>query len=269
MQVTKTAPEWALQLFNKSVLKRRKYREVTALLGDFAGRRCLDVGSDNGVISYLLRQQGGDWSSADLNPQTVNAIRELVGDEVYQISGEALPFPDQTFDRVAIIDFLEHIPDDRRFVDELHRTLKPGGWLIINVPHHKSTALRRLRFRLGQTDEKHGHLRPGYTLDDLQGLLGDRFIVESAHTYSKFFSELIDTLIVFAVTTLKGGGHSEKGLVVTSSDLKANKSMFRLYSLIYPVVWVFSQLDALVPASGYMLIVKARKSEPTEHSRIA
>ena len=41
----------------------------------------------------------------------------LVRDEVYQISGEALPFPDQTFDRVAIIDFLEHIPDDRRFVD--------------------------------------------------------------------------------------------------------------------------------------------------------
>ena len=90
-------------------------------------------------------------------------------------------------------------------------------------------------------------------------MLGDRFRIEAAHTYSKFFSELIDTLIVGAVTALKGGGHTDKGLVVTGSDLKANKSMFRLYSLIYPVVWVFSQLDALVPTSGYMLILKAQK----------
>jgi len=260
MQAITTAPTWAIQLFNKSILKRRKFQEVTALLGNVAGQRCLDIGSDNGVISYLLRQRGGTWSSADLNPQTVTAIRELVGEEVYQITGEALPFPDETFDCVAIIDFLEHIPDDRRFVDELYRTLKPGGTLIVNVPHLKDSPLRRFRFRIGQTDEKHGHLRPGYTVDTLSIVFGNRFRIETAHTYSKFFSELIDTLIVFAVTTLKGGGHTDKGLVVTGSDLKANKSMFRLYSLIYPVVWVFSQLDALVPASGYMLILKAQKT---------
>jgi ubiquinone/menaquinone biosynthesis C-methylase UbiE len=258
---TMTTPDWALQLFNKSVLKRRKFREVTALLGDVRGRRCLDVGSDNGVISYLLRQMGGAWSSADLNAQTVGAIRELVWDEVYQIDGNALPFPDSTFDHVAIIDFLEHIPDDRRFIEELHRTLKPGGTLILNVPHLKQSALRRFRGWIGQTDEKHGHLRPGYNLDSICEVLGECFSIETAHTYSKFFSELIDTLIVFAVTTLKRGGQGAKGLVVTGSDLQANKSMFRLYSLIYPVVWVFSKLDALVPASGYMLIVKATNNK--------
>lgn len=253
--------DWAIQLFNKSVLKRRKFREVTAMLGDFSGQRCLDVGSDNGVISYLLRQMGGTWSSADLNPQTVSAIRELVGGEVYQISGDRLPFSANTFDKVAIIDFLEHIPDDRQFVDALHRVIKPGGTLILNVPHVKDSLLRRFRLAIGQTDEKHGHLRPGYTAPMICELLCERFKVETAHTYSKFFSELIDTLIVFAVTTLKRGGHTDKGLVVTGSDLKANKSMFRLYSLIYPVVWVFAKLDTLVPTSGYMLIVKATNTK--------
>jgi hypothetical protein len=34
---------------------------------------------------------------------------------------------------------------------------------------------------------------------------------------------------------------------------------FRLYGVIYPLVWTFSQLDRLVPASGYMLIATARR----------
>lgn len=267
MDMTVSSPAWALQLFDKSVLKQRKFAEVTALLGDVTGQRCLDVGADNGVISYLLRRRGGDWSSADLNAPTVAAIRELVGDEVYQIDGDALPFPDHTFDHVAIIDFLEHIPDDRRLIAELHRTIKPGGTLILNVPHLKDSPLRRFRLLIGQTDEKHGHVRPGYSLDTLCEVLGDCFAIETAHTYSKFFSELIDTLIVFAVTTLKRGKHSAKGMVITGSDLKANRSMFRLYSALYPVVWVFSQLDALVPTSGYMLIVKATSSKRSEGQR--
>jgi len=250
--------EMALRLFDKSVLKRRKFREVTALLGDPSSWRCLDVGGDNGVISYLLRGMGGKWSSADLNPQTVSAIRSLVGDEVYLLNGAVLPFSDATFDKVAIVDYLEHIHDDAGLVAELHRAMRPGGTLILNVPHLKRSPLRAFRHLIGQTDAKHGHVRPGYTPEAIRALLGDRFTVESAHTYSKFFSELIDTLIVFAVTTLKRGGHTNKGLVVTGSDLQANKSMFRLYSLIYPVVWAVSKLDALVPASGYMLIVKAK-----------
>ncbi len=66
------------QLFNRSVLKQRKYQEITALLGPTDLLDCLDIGSDNGVISYLLRQRGGTWQSADLDKQSVRAIQELV-----------------------------------------------------------------------------------------------------------------------------------------------------------------------------------------------
>ena len=55
--------EWALALFRRSVLKQRKLAEITAMLGPTAGLRCLDLGSDNGIVSLLLRRGGGDWAS--------------------------------------------------------------------------------------------------------------------------------------------------------------------------------------------------------------
>lgn len=255
-------PIWPIRLFNRSVLKQQKYNELVAMIGPSQGLACLDIGSDNGVISYLLRERGGRWKSADLDPQAVASIRELVGEEVYRLDGGRTPFRDNEFDGVVIVDFLEHISDDRGFVAELARIIKPGGFVIANVPHLKPSLLRRFRLAIGQTDEKHGHLRPGYSIESLRALLGDQFVIERHHTYSRFFAEAIDTLVVYAVSLLKrkkGDAHTQKGLLVTGNDMKAYQSMFRLYSLIYPIIWLVSRLDALLFfRSGYMLIARAR-----------
>jgi SAM-dependent methyltransferase len=259
---------WPVALFNKSVLKQRKLKEITTLLGKTDFLVCLDIGSDNGVISYLLRQRGGFWKSADLDENAVCSIRELVKSDVFQINGLHTPFVSNEFDRVVIVDFLEHIATDREFIDELFRIMKPGSELIINVPHIKNSLLRQFRLSIGQTDEKHGHLRPGYTVEEIKSLLGARFTLLSYRTYSKFFSEFIDTLITFGYGILKGSEHEEskKGVFVTGVDINRYKKLFRVYSLIYPVVWLFSKLDSLLFfQSGYMLILKARvnKQIPT------
>ncbi|HEY5908389.1 MAG TPA: hypothetical protein VIZ31_10110, partial [Vicinamibacteria bacterium] len=124
----------------------------------------------------------------------------------------------------------------------------------------KRTLLRRVRFALGQTDEKHGHLRPGYTAERLRELLGRWFFLETGRTYSHFFSELVDTAINWAVERTGKKG-SAKGMVVTGEDVAKHRKLFRLYSLVYPLVWAVTRLDALVPASGYMLVASARRRE--------
>ena len=261
---------WPIRLFNKSVLKQRKFQEVTELLGETDHLHCLDVGSDNGVISYFLRKGGGMWKSADLDEKAVHSIRELVTSDVFQIDGRRTAFHDNEFDRVAIVDFLEHIHTDREFIDELFRIIKPGGELILNVPHLKNSPLRRFRLAIGQTDEKHGHVRPGYTLNGLMALLAEKFTIVSSKTYSKFFSECIDTLITGGVNFLKTEASSQKGPLVMGQDMHRHAKAFRMYSLIYPLVWFFAKIDdCLFWCSGYALIIKAKtnKSHLTDYEQ--
>jgi SAM-dependent methyltransferase len=262
--VSQADSTWAVRLFNRSVLKQAKFRKILQLLVDPTGKTNLDIGGDNGVISYLLRARGGRWCSADLDLNTVDAIRDLVATEVYHMDGSRAPFPDATFDQIVIVDFLEHIPDDRGFVRELARISKPGSTLIVNVPHLKpKSLLNHFRHRIGLTDAWHGHLRPGYDLPALTDLLQPYFEIEQATTYSGTFSELVDTAMNGLYEALRrrrpGGPTSRKGTVVTRHDLEKHKKQFLLLSVVYPALWTTAKLDLLLPLQqGYKLIVRAR-----------
>jgi 2-polyprenyl-3-methyl-5-hydroxy-6-metoxy-1,4-benzoquinol methylase len=258
---------WALTLFRRSVLKRQKLRQITSSLGTTHGLRCLDLGSDNGVVSLLLRRRGGRWASADLTDEAVSSIRDLVEGDVHLCTGNSLPFAEGEFDRVVVVDMLEHVADEEAFVTELGRVTKPAGLLLLNTPHLKRTALKRLRQAIGLGDLEHGHLRPGYTPERLRELLAGRFCLESAHTYSRFFSELVDTAINWAIGRLGKRG-SSKGMVVTGSDVSKHRRLFLAYTALYPFVWAVSRLDALLPwTAGYMLIATARRDPANSSER--
>jgi SAM-dependent methyltransferase len=256
--------DWAVALFKRSVLKQAKFRQILAQLDDPAGKVGLDIGADNGVISYLLRRRGGEWHSADLDERAVRSIQQLVGTNVHRIDGGRTPFEDRAFDQVVVVDFLEHIPDDQAFATELARIVKPGGKLIINVPHLKpGSLLNRMRDKIGLTDRWHGHLRPGYTVEGLRRLLEPAFTVERAVTYSRTFSELIDTALNGLYLRMRRGAASSKGTVFTQSDLGRYRNQFRVLSALYPILWAVARLDAVMWfRPGYKLILSARRSAP-------
>ena len=76
-------------------------------------------------MSRLFRKAGGiDYLSGDLRWR-----RAMVELDVTDIQ-----FPDNTFDAIYCSHVLEHVPEDRRAMRELCRILKPGGWIIPQVP---------------------------------------------------------------------------------------------------------------------------------------
>ena len=259
-----------LGLYDKSILKKAKFAAISRYMPPTDNFRCLDVGADNGVLSYLLRESGGNWTSADLDPAIVEGIKQMVGSQVELFDGGRTAHADKTFDVVVIIDFLEHIENDRAFIGELHRVMKSNACLIVNVPNYRPNSLiRKLRLACGLTDEKHGHLRPGYDLQSINSICSDYFEITAQHTYSRFFVEFYDVLISLLLERMSGNEQNKdeenssdksKGNVVSGDDLSKHQKKFKVFSLIYPFVWLLAQLDRLLFwTQGHSLIVKARK----------
>ncbi len=97
-----------------------------------AARLVLDIGSGAGNMAHHLAHYG-QVIGIDYNPRplVVAGMRAL---DVCQGAGDGLPFGDNTFDLVALLDTVEHIPDEFGVFAEVRRVLKPGGKLIVTVP---------------------------------------------------------------------------------------------------------------------------------------
>jgi len=63
----------------------------------------------------------------------------------------SLPFRDDVFDVVTALDIVEHVTDDAGVLNELYRSLKPNGNLIVSVP--------AFQFMWGKHDELLNHKR--------------------------------------------------------------------------------------------------------------
>ena len=70
----------------------------------------------------------------------------------------ALSFADESFDVVISLEVMEHIPDFRKAFSECARVLKPGGKMLLSVPHHQGHD-HRLRARV-RDDGTIEHLLP-------------------------------------------------------------------------------------------------------------
>lgn len=69
-------------------------------------------------------------------------ISEAVGYlEFYSFDGHKIPMPDNSIDRVVIMDAFHHIPNQAEILLEFKRVLRPGGFAIMSEPgpnHSKS-----------------------------------------------------------------------------------------------------------------------------------
>lgn len=91
--------------------------------------RVLDVGAGDGMLAKFCR---GRCSVVSCDV-TVEALRGLE-DGAIAASAMNLPFRDSSFDCVVATELLEHVENDGRALEEMHRVLRDGGTLIVSVP---------------------------------------------------------------------------------------------------------------------------------------
>lgn len=104
------------------------------------GEAALDVGCGGGVDTMVAAMMAGPTGRAvgiDSTPEMLeraerNLARSgLTNVTFQQASGEALPFPDGSFDVVISNGVFNLIPDKQKALREALRVLKPGGRLMI------------------------------------------------------------------------------------------------------------------------------------------
>lgn len=126
--------DWLLQ--GPDYSRAVEYPLAARLLEARAGHTLLDVGAGRRAeFSQHAAQAGLRVTAIDLRDDIGAELPPGTGIEVVSADATQLPFADETFDRIAAISTIEHIPDgDDRAMAELARVLKPGGRLVVSVP---------------------------------------------------------------------------------------------------------------------------------------
>lgn len=261
---------WQIKMFRKTLKKQTRLKHLTALLTPIApDERCLLVtcGDNNGAMNYFLRELGGHWSWAELETQSLDEMRTLLGEDVLHGSFAHLDYPDQTFDRVVSIDCLEHIEDPIIFTHELHRICKVGGRAVITIPGgDQRKIVNRLKSMVGMTKEAYGHVRDGLTLAELEPIMtGAGFRPTRRVTFSRFFTEMVElaiNVLYVKVLAKKSKAKVAEGTIApaTQDQLKSVEKTYKMYTLVYPVFKAISSLDALLAWSeGYVTVMEGRR----------
>lgn len=104
----------------------------------------IDIGCGSGqtLAWWLERHIGWRGVGLDVAPEGVQAA-SAVGLNVMEASALALPMPDTCADLLITLDVLQHLPlngGDVVAMREMHRVLRPGGYLLIrtnaqSLPH--------------------------------------------------------------------------------------------------------------------------------------
>lgn len=94
----------------------------------------LDAGGGTGRVAQHLRGQGGPVIVADFSQKMLLEACRKEGIFAVRAPAETLPFEDETFPRIIMVDALHHVHSQVRTAAELWRVLQPGGRIVIEEP---------------------------------------------------------------------------------------------------------------------------------------
>lgn len=104
--------------------------------GGLEGRkkRLLDVGCGYGYFLDMIQKKGWDVTGIDPSANAVS-IAQKKGLNITRKTIEEMDYPENSFDAVTMFYVLEHLPDPYDALKKILVMLKPGGMLILRIPH--------------------------------------------------------------------------------------------------------------------------------------
>jgi SAM-dependent methyltransferase len=114
--------------------QKRRLALILEAAGERANRKVLVDGCGVGMYLHHLGEVTDDIIGLDIEFPRLQEAKSRA-DQVVNAKGEWLPFPGQSFDLVLSHEVLEHVEDDGAVINEIIRSLKPGGRLALFCPN--------------------------------------------------------------------------------------------------------------------------------------
>jgi len=248
---------WQERLFKRSIRRTRKLARIEELVGNAANLQCLEISSGDGMVSEHLRSLGGSWKTAVSTKSAADSVGHSISEAITLIDNGQLPFEDQSFDMLVVVDALKGIAADRDFVRECHRVLKTDGWVVISEECRRPASLAALlRKLLGTAPVSAGQKRNGYAPRELYAVLNDGFDVPNILFYSNGLFEAAAALGEFAQKLITHGPCWMVPENAGQPELYGYRKLHHLSGIAHPLLWLLSKFEFL---PGHKLLVKSRR----------
>jgi ubiquinone/menaquinone biosynthesis C-methylase UbiE len=122
------------------------------------GKTVLDLACGDGYGSKILAEKARKVCGVDNDPNLLRQVPSLRNADFVLADARSIPYADNNFDVVVSFETIEHFTEQKQFLDEICRVLKPGGFAIISTPDHD------VQLKLGAYNNTHdhgGHGHPG------------------------------------------------------------------------------------------------------------
>lgn len=122
------------------ILEKMRLRKIIKLAQIKNNDKILDLGCGEGYLISLLPDKIS-VVGVDISPVALNRAKETFKNKK-NISFELgnaykLNCPEKYFDRIICSEVLEHVPDPRKVMEEIHRLLKNDGLATVSIPDEK------------------------------------------------------------------------------------------------------------------------------------
>jgi len=198
----------------------------------------LDLGGNTAGEAIILSQIGFHFIVGDINEYALDISQErgnkfnLQLPQYVAFDAHVIPFEDNTFDAVTVIEALHHFIDYDKVLKEIYRVLRPGGKFISLEPY----ALNPIRRLSEARDYFKGTVEKSFTKKKMKRLLNRNYFI------------------------------NEK--IITISMGKSSWKMEEIPLYRKPIAYLHSFLAKKIPILFGTLLITAFKDQKTENSKL-
>jgi len=113
---------------HRLIIETLSHRELLSFQKLVEGKDVLHFAPER-KVGNIIKKYAHNYVTADINPKGVDLridISDMVG------------IPSHEFDLIVVCEILEHVNNDKRALEEIHRVLRPEGYAILTVPQDDS-----------------------------------------------------------------------------------------------------------------------------------